>query len=154
MPFDHSCGTHAVSEGMSAGHSGLGAAEAGPTFGYVHVSLLSRRAGRQAPESLRLARSIESVVVEAWQRAHAAWSATTALCDEHSRSAVREATPELSALVEALRRSSAADAEALCLCRNLLCDGFSSPLYAGRTDDLRREAGRLRYLVLSSHDGG
>ena len=39
------------------------------------------------------------------------------------------------------------------LCR-LLCDGFSSPLYGGGADDLRREAGRLRFRVLSGHAVG
>jgi hypothetical protein len=120
----------------------------------VLVSLRSRRAALKAPESLRLARSIDGAIVEAWERPHPAWSATTALCDVHSRSAVRGATAELSSLVEALRETGDAGADALQMCRNLICDGFSSPLYAGRADDLRREAGRLRFCVLSRHDRG
>jgi hypothetical protein len=119
---------------------------------YVLVSLRSRRAARQAPESFQLARSLDSVIVEAWERPHAAWSATTALCDEHSRCAVRGATAELSSLADALRQVDRADADALRLCRRLLCDGFSSPLYGGSADDLRREAGRLRFRVLSGDD--
>jgi hypothetical protein len=118
-------------------------------------SLRRRRAASpHSPEPLQLARSIDSVVVEAWERRHAAWSATTALCDEHSRSAVRGATSELGALVEALRQAGDPDAEALSLCRRLVCDGFSSPLYSGRAEDLRREAGRLRFRVLSGRDLG
>ena len=112
-------------------------------------SLRSRRPARPVQESLLLARSLDSAISEAWERPHAAWSATTALCDEHSRSAVRSATPALSALAEALREADDADAETLLACRRLLCDGFSSPLYAGRADDLWREAGRLRFRVLS-----
>lgn len=139
---------------MSAGHAGLGAAKPGPTFRYVLVSLRHRRAARQAPESLKLARSIDRAVVEAWERPHPAWSATTALCDEQSRSAVRGATAELGSLAEALRETGAADDESLRLCRRLVCDGFSSPLYAGRVDDLRREAGRLRFRVLAGDDRG
>ena len=117
-------------------------------------SLRSRRVVRPAHESLLLARSLDSAISEAWQRPHAAWSATTALCDEHSRSAVRSATPELSSLAEALRETEDVDADALLACRSLLCDGFSSPLYGGRADDLRREAGRLRFRVLSGHGRG
>ena len=55
---------------------------------------------------------------------------------------------------EALRETDDADTDALLACRRLLCDGFSSPLYAGRADDLRREAGRLRFRVLSGHVRG
>jgi hypothetical protein len=114
-------------------------------------SLRSRSSARPAHESLLLARSLDSAISEAWKRPYPAWSATTALCDEHARSAVRSATPELSSLAEALRETDDADADALLACRRLLCDGFSSPLYAGRADDLRREAGRLRFRVLSGH---
>jgi hypothetical protein len=67
---------------------------------------------------------------------------------------VRAATPELSSLVEALRAADDADAEALRLCRNLISDGFSSPLYSGTADDLRREACRLRFRVLAGHTCG
>jgi hypothetical protein len=116
---------------------------------YVLVSLRTRRAAQPGRESDLLARSLESVIGEAWERHHAAWSATTALCDESARSAVRSATPELSSLADALRESDDAHEDALLACRRLICDGFSSPLYAGRADDLRREAGRLRFRVLS-----
>jgi hypothetical protein len=67
---------------------------------------------------------------------------------------VRSATPELHSLAEALRETADADRDALLACRRLLCDGFSSPLYAGRAEDLRREAGRLRFRVLASHGRG
>jgi hypothetical protein len=120
----------------------------------VLVSLRTRRAAHPARESDLLARSLESVIGEAWERHHAAWSATTALCDERARSAVRSATPELSSLAEALRETDDAHEDALLACRRLICDGFSSPLYAGRADDLRREAGRLRFRVLSSPTRG
>lgn len=118
----------------------------------MHVSIRSRRAARQATESLQLARSLDSAIVEAWERPHSAWSATTALCDGHSRCAVRDATAELSSLAEALRDADHANADALRLCRSLICDGFASPLYRGNAEDLRREAGRLRFRVLSGDD--
>jgi hypothetical protein len=108
-----------------------------------------RRAGRRILEPVALARSLDSAIHEAWERQHAAWTATTALCDAHARSSVRAATPELSSLVEALRTAPQADADALRGCRNLLSDGFSSPLYAGNAEDLRREARRLRFRVLA-----
>jgi hypothetical protein len=116
--------------------------------------LRSRRAARPARESKLLARSLDGAISEAWERHHSAWSATTALCDERARSAVRSATPELNSLAEALREADDADEGALLACRSLLCDGFSSPLYAGRAEDLRREAGRLRFRVLSGHRHG
>lgn len=118
------------------------------------ASIRLRRAARPVRESDRLARSLDSAISEAWERHHAAWSATTALCDERAREAVRGATPELSWLAEALRDTDDADAESLLACRHLLCDGFSSPLYAGRAEDLRREAGRLRFRVLSGSARG
>ena len=108
-----------------------------------------RRAERCIAEPVALARSLDSAIDEAWERRRAAWTATTALCDAHARSTVRAATPELSSLVEALRAADAADADALRLCRSLLSDGFSSPLYAGNAEDLRREARRLRFRVLA-----
>jgi hypothetical protein len=109
---------------------------------------------RKAPEPLQLADSIERAIGEAWHRRHAAWSATTPFCDAHVRDAVRTATPELSSLATALRTTDDTDADTLRLCRNLLCDGFSSPLYAGCAEDLRREAGRLRFRLLSVRDHG
>ena len=98
---------------MSAGPGGLGGTRPGPTFRYVLDSLRSRRAAGPGHESLLLARSLDSAIREAWERPYAAWSATTALCDEHSRSAVRSATPELSSLAEALRETRATDPDAL-----------------------------------------
>jgi hypothetical protein len=120
----------------------------------VLAALRIRRPVRPGLESNLLARSLEGIVGEAWQRHHAAWSATTALCDERARRAVRSATAELSSLAQALRETDDADREALLACRRLICDGFDSPLYAGRADDLRREAGRLRFRVLSGPAGG
>ena len=104
---------------------------------------------RRAPERVVLARSLDEAITEAWQRPHPAWSATTALCDAHARETVRAATPELSSLAEALREADDADAEDLRLCKRLLTDGFFSPLYAGTADDLRREARRLRFRLLT-----
>jgi hypothetical protein len=121
---------------------------------YVFASLRRLRAPRPHAEPDLLARSLDGTINEAWRRHHAAWSATTALCDERTRSAVRSATPELHSLAEALRETADADQDALLACRRLLCDGFSSPLYAGRAEDLRREAGRLRFRVLASHGRG
>jgi hypothetical protein len=118
------------------------------------ASLLTRRTARPARESDLLARSLDGVISEAWDRHYPAWTATTPLCDEHARSAVRRATPELNSLAAALRETDDADEVALLACRRLLCDGFASPLYSGRADDLRREAGRLRFRVLSSHGRG
>jgi hypothetical protein len=117
---------------------------------YVLVSLRHRRGARRAPESLQLARSLDSAIVEAWHRQHVPWSATTPLCDARARKAVRGATAELSSLAAALREADHPDRDSLRLCRDLLCDGFSSPLYSGRADDLRREAGRLRFRVLAN----
>ena len=111
------------------------------------AQLRSRRFGRIAPQLL-LARSLEQTVAEAWSRPHASWSATTALSDPRSRHGVRAATAELSSLARALREATAADAETLRLCRGLISDGFSSPLYRGDAEALRREAGRLRFRVL------
>jgi hypothetical protein len=108
-----------------------------------------RKAWRCIPDAVAVARSLDSAIDEAWARHHAAWTATTALSDAHARSGVRAATPELSSLVEALRTADGADADALRGCRNLLSDGFSSPLYAGDAEDLRREARRLRFRVLA-----
>jgi hypothetical protein len=53
-----------------------------------------------------------------------------------------------------LRESEKADAESLRLCRGLLTDGFSSPLYSDDAEVLRREAGRLRFRLLTgaSHE--
>jgi hypothetical protein len=96
-----------------------------------------------------LARSLEQIVAEAWRRTHTAWSATTPLHDARSRRCVRDATPELSSLVRALREHAGSDAEALRQCRELIGDGFASPLYGGDADALRREAGRLRFLLLA-----
>jgi hypothetical protein len=104
---------------------------------------------RRAPERVALARSLDDAIAEAWQRPHPAWSATTALCDAHARGTVRAATAELSSLAQALREAGDADAEDLRLCKRLLTDGFSSPLYAGDADDLRREARRLRFRLLT-----
>ena len=66
---------------MSAALGGLGARRPGPTFMYVLVSLRHRRGARRAPESLQLARSLDSAIVEAWHRQRVPWSATTPLCD-------------------------------------------------------------------------
>ena len=67
---------------------------------------------------------------------------------------MRAATDELSSLAQALRDSTAADPEAVRLCADLLGDGFTSPLYGGDADALRREAGRLRFRVLAGDDRG
>ena len=134
---------------MSAGHPGLGGATARAYLQVVLTHLRSRRAMRRAPERVVLARSLDEAITEAWQRPHPAWSATTALCDAHARETVRAATPELSSLAEALREADDADAEDLRLCKRLLTDGFFSPLYAGTADDLRREARRLRFRLLT-----
>jgi hypothetical protein len=117
----------------------------------VLASLRSRKASRQAAEPLVLARGLDETVADAWERPYPAWSATTVLHDARSRSAVRAATPELRSLAQTLRETGGADPEALRLCRVLLADGFSSPLYAGSADALRREAGRLRFRLLSAH---
>ncbi len=93
-------------------------------------------------------------MAEAWQRRQVAWSATTALHDPRSRRCVRDATPELAALAEALREHDGSDREALELCRGLLADGFASPLYGGDADALRREAGRLRFRLLAGGADG
>jgi hypothetical protein len=111
---------------------------------------LPLRAARHAPDPRLLARSLDDIVAEAWSRRREAWTATTALSDARSRSGIRAATRELSLLAQALRDTSETDPEALRLCRGLLCDGFTSPLYGGDDDALRREAGRLRYRVLAS----
>jgi hypothetical protein len=120
------------------------------------VLTLFRNRGPVRPtrEADLLARSLTGAITEAWERHHVAWSATTALGDERVRSAVRTATPELSSLVEALREADDPDEGALLACRRLVCDGFSSPLYSGRSEDLRREAGRLRFRVLAGHGHG
>jgi hypothetical protein len=115
----------------------------------VLASLRIRRAACRTPERVALARSLDGAITEAWERRHAAWTATTALCDAHARSTVRDATCELSSLVEALRAADDADSDALRLCRSLISDGFSSPLYSGNAEDLRREARRLRFRVLA-----
>jgi hypothetical protein len=120
----------------------------------VLTYLRSRQAVRRAPEQVALARSLDDAIAEAWQRAYPAWSATTALCDAHARGTVRAATPELSSLAETLREADDVDAEALRLCRRLLTDGFSSPLYKGDADDLRREARRLRFRLLAIDSRG
>jgi hypothetical protein len=120
----------------------------------VLTLLRNRRAAHSTHEAELLARSLTGAIKEAWERDHVAWSATTALGDERARSAVRTATPELSSLVEALRETADADEGALLACRRLLCDGFSSPLYSGRSEDLRREAGRLRFRVLAGPVSG
>ena len=104
---------------------------------------------RRVPSVLSSLGSLDERITEAWQRPHAAWSATTALCDVHARETERAATPELSSLAEALREADDADAEDLRLCKRLLTDGFFSPLYAGTADDLRREARRLRFRLLT-----
>jgi hypothetical protein len=96
-----------------------------------------------------LARSLDETVAEAWERPHAAWTATTALNDVRTRTCVRASTSELAALAGALRAVGDPDPAALGECRRLICDGFRSPLYGGDADALRREAGRLRYLVLA-----
>jgi hypothetical protein len=114
--------------------------------------LRNRRAWRLEP--VALARSLDETVAEAWSRRHTAWSATTALNDARSRQSVRAATPELSSLAQALRSSAAADPEAVRLCRDLIGDGFASPLYGGDADALRREARRLRFRVLAGHAHG
>jgi hypothetical protein len=114
----------------------------------------TRRAVPSTREADLLARSLTGAIKEAWERHGVAWSATTALCDERARCAVRTATPELSSLVEALREADDPDEGALLACRQLVCDGFSSPLYSGRSEDLRREAGRLRFRVLAGHGRG
>ena len=116
---------------------------------YVLASLRTRIAARQAPETLVLARCLDGAIAEAWERSHGAWSATTALHDARSRDAVRAATPELRSLAQTLRESGARDGRALELCRGLLTDGFSSPLYADDAESLRREAGRLRFRLLT-----
>ena len=59
-----------------------------------------------------------------------------------------------SSLVEALRTADDADSDALRLCRSLISDGFSSPLYSGNAEDLRREACRLRFRVLAGRVRG
>jgi hypothetical protein len=112
------------------------------------------RPARSIREADLLARSLAGAIREAWERHYVAWSATTALGDERARSAVRSATPELSSLVEALREADDPDEGALQACRRLVCDGFSSPLYSGRSEDLRREAGRLRFCVLAGDGRG
>ena len=68
----------------------LGAPEPGPTFRYVLDSLRSRRAVRPATSRSSSPAPWRARSARPGQRPHAAWSATTALCDEHSRSAVRE----------------------------------------------------------------
>jgi hypothetical protein len=104
---------------------------------------------RRAPDARVLARSLDEIVAEAWSRRHGAWTATTALNDARSRTGVRAATGELSSLAQALRETPHGDPETLRMCRDLLCDGFASPLYGGDVDALRHEAGRLRYRVLA-----
>lgn len=113
-----------------------------------------RNRSARAREAADLAQSLEETVAEAWNRRRTAWSATTALSDARSRQSVRAATPELSSLAQALRDSAATDPEAVRLCRDLIGDGFASPLYGGDADALRREAGRLRFRVLAGHGGG
>jgi hypothetical protein len=122
-------------------------------FSYVRVSLRSRMTVRHTPQPVALARCLDGAIAEAWDRSHGAWSATTALHDVRSRSAVRSATPELRSLSQALRETRAGDPEILQLCRGLLTDGFSSPLYADDAEALRREAGRLRFRLLAGNGG-
>ena len=105
-------------------------------------------------EPVVLARSLEEAVAEAWNRRRTAWSPTTALCDARSRQSVRAATPELSSLAQALRESAAPEPDVLRCCRDLIGDGFASPLYGGDADALRREASRLRFRVLAGDSGG
>ena len=72
------------------------------------------------------------------------------LASLRSRRAVRPARESdllARSLAEALRETAEAGEVALLACRRLLCDGFCSPLYAGRADDLRRELGRVRFVV-------
>ncbi len=126
----------------------------GPTVWSVLMPFRNRRSRRPTHEADLLARSLTGAIKEAWERHRVAWSATTALGDEQVRSAVRTATPELSSLVEALREADDPDEGALLACRQLVCDGFSSPLYSGSSEDLRREAGRLRFRVLAGHGRG
>jgi hypothetical protein len=118
----------------------------------VFASLRKRSARTYEP--VVLARSLDETVAEAWNHRRTAWSATTALNDARSRESVRAATYELSSLAQALRESAATDPEAVRLCRDLLGDGFTSPLYGGDADALRREASRLRFRVLAGGDRG
>lgn len=111
-------------------------------------------AARRASQPAVLARSLDGAIAEAWARTSPAWSATTAFCDSHARETVRAATPELSSLAAALREADDPDAGTLELCRKLLSDGFASPLYTGDAEELRREAGRLRFRVLAAHGRG
>ena len=116
----------------------------------VLASFRSRIAARHATEPAELARCLDGAIEEAWERAYPAWSATTPLHDVRARLAVRVVTPELRSLAHALREAGSADPETLELCRGLLTDGFGSPLYAGDSDALRREAGRLRFRLLAN----
>jgi hypothetical protein len=119
------------------------------------VSFLRNLVGaRRTPEPAVLARSLDGAIAEAWERRSPAWSATTALCDSQSRESVRAATPELSSLATALREVDDPDTGTLEQCRKLLSDGFESPLYSGDAEELRREAGRLRFRVLALHGRG
>jgi hypothetical protein len=116
----------------------------------VLVSIRIRIAASQTLEPLALARCLDGVIAEAWERSYASWSATTPMHDVRSRRAVRAVTPELRSLVQTLRDTCETDTQTLRLCRGLLTDGFASPLYAGDAETLRREAGRLRFRLLSS----
>jgi hypothetical protein len=115
----------------------------------VLAALRDRSAARRRAEPIVLARSLERTVADAWRRPRPAWSAATVVGDACSRRAVRDASAELCSLARALRESALADPEPLRLCRGLLRDGFSSPLYGADAEALRREAGRLRFCVLA-----
>jgi hypothetical protein len=105
------------------------------------------------PEAMMLARSLDETVREAWDRRHSAWTATTALSDARARRCVRASSAELTALAGDLREAGELAPETLRECRALIVDGFASPLYGTDADDLRRAAGRLRFLVLASCSG-
>jgi hypothetical protein len=119
-------------------------------FSFLRTLTASRRASQPAV----LARSLDDAIAEAWHRKAPAWSATTAFCDPHARETVRAATPELSSLAAALREADDPDTGTLDACRKLLSDGFTSPLYTGDAEELRREAGRLRFRVLAVRGRG
>jgi hypothetical protein len=106
-------------------------------------------ARRRAPDLLAIARSLDETIAEAWERPHPAWCATTPLHDARARRAVRDATPQLRSLAQALCETDGVEPDTLRMCRSLVSDGFGSPLYGSSAEVLRSEAGRLRFLLLS-----
>ena len=119
-------------------------------FAALHLPSSTRR----IPQALALARSLDETIAEAQRRRHVAWTATTALSDVRARRCVRASSAELAALARGLREAREITPQTLRQCRELLADGFASPLYGSDAEALRREAGRLRYLVLTGGAGG